>query len=173
MFALGGLIRFDTAQDTWRSGSSPLLRKRQFRRGSNLFHIGILIVIGGHFTGFRIPDWAVDWLISPAQHELLAMVVGGPASLIAIVGLSLLIHRRLTDPRIRTTSRRWDIAIKVSLNKSYATRAIYDSLPGGGAFGCSAVLPSVTVSGSSGKSRAVKRFWRRWIGWCPGFGSKP
>jgi nitrate reductase gamma subunit len=84
--------------NTWRSGSSQLLRKRQFRWGSNLFHVGILVVIGGHFAGFLMPDWAVDWLISPVQHELLAMVVGGLAGLIAIIGLSLLMHRRLTDP---------------------------------------------------------------------------
>jgi nitrate reductase gamma subunit len=115
VFALGSLIRFDTAQYTWRSGSSQLLRKRQFRWGSNLFHVGILVVIAGHFAGFLMPDWAVDWLISPAQHELLAMVVGGLAGMIAIIGLSLLIHRRLTDPRIRATSRRWDIAIILML----------------------------------------------------------
>jgi len=115
VFALGSLVRFDTAQYTWRSGSSQLLRKRQFRWGSNLFHVGILVVIAGHFAGFLMPDWAVDWLISPAQHELLAMVVGGLAGLIAIIGLSLLIHRRLTDPRIRATSRRWDITIILML----------------------------------------------------------
>lgn len=115
VFALGSLVRFDTAQYTWRSGSSQLLRKRQFRLGSNLFHVGILVVVIGHFAGFLMPDWAVDWLISPAQHELLAMVVGGLAGLIAIIGLSLLIHRRLSDPRIRATSRRWDIAIILML----------------------------------------------------------
>jgi nitrate reductase gamma subunit len=115
VFALGSLVRFDTAQYTWRSGSSQLLRKRQFRWGSNLFHVGILVVIAGHFVGFLMPDWAVDWLISPAQHELLAMVVGGLAGLIAIIGLSLLIHRRLSDLRIRATSRRWDIAIILML----------------------------------------------------------
>jgi len=115
VFVLGSLVRFDTAQYTWRSGSSQLLRKRQFRWGSNLFHVGILIVIAGHFAGFLMPDWAVDWLINPAQHEMLAMVVGGLAGLIAIIGLSLLIHRRLTDPRIRATSRRWDVAIILML----------------------------------------------------------
>lgn len=115
VFALGSLVRFDTAQYTWRSGSSQLLRKRQFRWGSNLFHVGVLVVIAGHFAGFLAPDWAVDWLISPAQHELLAMAVGGLAGLIAIIGLSLLIHRRLTDPRIRATSRQLDIAIILML----------------------------------------------------------
>jgi nitrate reductase gamma subunit len=37
--------------------------------------------------------------------------VGGIAGAIAIVGLSILIHRRLADPRIRHNSRKWDIAI--------------------------------------------------------------
>jgi nitrate reductase gamma subunit len=115
VFALGSLVRFDTAQYTWRSGSSQLLRKRQFRWGSNLFHVGVLVVIAGHIVGFLMPAWAIDWLISPAQHELLAMVVGGLAGVIAIIGLSLLIHRRLIDPRIRATSRRWDIAIILML----------------------------------------------------------
>lgn len=115
IFLLGSLVRFETTQYTWRSGSSQLLRKRQFRWGSNLFHVGVLVVIAGHFAGFLMPDWAVDWLISPAQHELLAMVVGGLAGLIAIIGLSLLIHRRLADARIRKTSRWWDIAIILML----------------------------------------------------------
>ncbi|HTN11991.1 MAG TPA: respiratory nitrate reductase subunit gamma, partial [Acetobacteraceae bacterium] len=101
---LGSLVRFDKSQYTWRSGSSQLLRKRQFRWGSNLFHVGVLIVILGHFAGFLLPEPIAEWLMSPAQHELLAMVVGGLAGIVAIIGLSILIHRRLTDPRIRATS---------------------------------------------------------------------
>jgi nitrate reductase gamma subunit len=112
---LGSLVRFDKSQYTWRSGSSQLLRKRQFRWGSNLFHVGVLIVILGHFAGFLLPEPIAEWLMSPAQHELLAMVVGGLAGIVAIIGLSILIHRRLTDPRIRATSRRWDIAIILML----------------------------------------------------------
>ncbi|HQT64030.1 MAG: respiratory nitrate reductase subunit gamma [Acidocella sp. 21-58-7] len=115
VFLLGSLVRFDTSQYTWRSGSSQLLRKRQFRWGSNLFHVGVLVVIGGHFAGFLMPDWLVKFLMSPAQHELVAMVVGGLAGIIAIIGLSLLIHRRLIDPRIRNTSHQWDIAIILML----------------------------------------------------------
>jgi nitrate reductase gamma subunit len=115
VWAFGSLVRFDTGQYAWRSGSSQLLRKHQFRLGSNLFHVGILIVIIGHFVGFLMPEWAVDWWISPAQHELLAMVVGGLAGIVAIIGLSLLIHRRLVDPRIRANNRRWDVAIILML----------------------------------------------------------
>lgn len=108
---LGSLIRFDREPFTWRSDSSQLLRKRQLRLGSNLFHYGVLIVVAGHFVGFLAPDWIAHRILDPAQHQLVAMVTGGIAGLIAIIGLSLLIHRRLADPRIRQTSRSWDIAI--------------------------------------------------------------
>lgn len=112
---IGSLIRFDHGAYTWKSDSSQLLRRGRLRLGSNLFHYGVLTVIGGHFVGFLMPDWAIDWLISPSQHELLAMGVGGLAGVTAIIGLSILIHRRLTDPRIRHNSRGWDIAIVLML----------------------------------------------------------
>lgn len=53
--------------------------------------------------------------MSPIAHQLLAMVVGGIAGLTAIVGLTILIHRRLADTRIRLNSRKWDIAITLML----------------------------------------------------------
>ncbi len=43
------------------------------------------------------------------------MVAGGISGAVAIVGLSILIHRRLADPRVRRNSRAWDIAVVVML----------------------------------------------------------
>jgi len=112
---IGSLIRFDREPYTWKSDSSQMLRKRQFQLGSNLFHYGVLVVILGHFAGFLVPQSLVAWAFSPSQHQLLAMVGGGIAGLIAIIGLSILIHRRLGDPRIRLNSRKWDIAVVLLL----------------------------------------------------------
>ena len=112
---IGSLIRFDREPYTWKSDSSQLLRKRQLRLGSNLFHYGVIIVILGHFAGFLAPHWAVNWALNPTGHQLLAMVVGGIAGLVAIVGLTILLHRRLADPRIRLNSRKWDIAVAMLL----------------------------------------------------------
>ena len=108
---IGSLIRFDREPYTWKSDSSQLLRKRELRLGSNLFHYGVIIVILGHFVGFLMPNWAVDWALTPAAHQLLAMVVGGIAGLVAIVGLTILIHRRLSEPRISLNSRKWDLSV--------------------------------------------------------------
>lgn len=112
---LGSLVRFDREPYTWKSDSSQMLRKRELRLGSNLFHYGVIVVILGHFAGFLAPNWAVDWALSPVAHQLLAMVVGGIAGLVAIVGLTILLHRRLADPRIRLNSRKWDIGVALML----------------------------------------------------------
>ena len=112
---IGSLIRFDREPYTWKSDSSQMLRSGQLRLGSNLFHYGVIIVILGHFVGFLAPHWGIDWAVSPVTHQLLAMVVGGIAGLVAIIGLSILLHRRLGDPRIRLNSRKWDIAVAMLL----------------------------------------------------------
>ena len=112
---IGSLIRFDREPYTWKSDSSQILRARQLYLGSNLFHYGVIVVIFGHFVGFLAPHWAVDWALSPVTHQLLAMVVGGIAGLIAIIGLSIMLHRRIADPRIRLNSRKWDISVVLML----------------------------------------------------------
>lgn len=111
----GSLVRFDRDPYTWKSDSSQMLRSGRLRLGSNLFHYGIIVVILGHFAGFLAPEWATRWALDPEQHQLIAMLAGGIAGSIAIVGLTILIWRRLSDPRIRINSRKWDIAVVLML----------------------------------------------------------
>jgi nitrate reductase gamma subunit len=111
VFLLGSLVRFEREQYTWRSGSSQLLRARQLRWGSNLFHIGILFLFLGHFVGMLTPHAVYEHFIGAGAKQLLAMITGGIAGVICFVGLSLLLHRRLSDARIRATSSVMDIAI--------------------------------------------------------------
>ena len=116
VFALGSLIRFDREQYTWKTGSSQLLRRRQLFWGSNLFHVGILVIFAGHFVGLLTPVWVFDGLgISHTFKQVLAMTVGGIAGVACFVGITLLAHRRLFDPRIRNTSSISDIAILLLL----------------------------------------------------------
>jgi len=115
VFFIGSLIRFDRDQYTWKSDSSQLLRARELRWGSNLFHFGVLFIFVGHFFGMLTPHGAYAWLIASGSKQLLAMVSGGIAGLAAIVGLTLLIHRRLADPRISSNTRPWDMGILLLL----------------------------------------------------------
>ena len=115
VFFVGSLIRFDRDQYTWRSGSSQLLRAKQLRLGSNLFHFGILFLFFGHFVGLLTPHWAYEWFLDPATKQRIAITAGGIAGAVCFVGLTMLLHRRLFDDRIRRTSTGVDIFILLLL----------------------------------------------------------
>jgi len=112
VFLLGSLVRFDRQQYSWRSQSSQLLRRRQLIWGSNLFHAGILVILFGHTGGLLTPVAVFEALgISHTAKQLIAIVVGGVAGTLCLIGLVMLLHRRLSDPRIRKTSSFADIAV--------------------------------------------------------------
>jgi nitrate reductase gamma subunit len=115
VFLMGSLARFDRDQYTWKSDSSQMLRSGSLRWGSNLFHVGILFLFGGHFVGLLTPHWVYEPFMTAGQKQMIAVTAGGIAGAICFVGLSLLLHRRLFDPRIRLTSHRTDIAILLIL----------------------------------------------------------
>ncbi len=116
VFLLGSLLRFDASQYTWRTGSSQLLRRRELIWGSNLFHVGILVIFGGHAIGLLTPVAVFDALgISHTFKQLLAMTVGGIAGSACFAGTTMLVHRRLFDARIRRTSSAADILILLML----------------------------------------------------------
>ena len=116
VFLLGSLIRFDREQYTWKTGSSQLLRRRQLMIGSNLFHVGILIIFFGHLVGLLTPIAFFDAFgISHGFKQVLAIVVGGIAGIACLIGIAMLTHRRLYDPRVRATSSTGDIFILLLL----------------------------------------------------------
>ncbi len=111
VFFIGSWVRFDRDQYTWKSDSSQLLRRGSLRWGSNLFHVGVLVLFFGHFVGMLTPHALYQPFMSAGTKQVMAMVVGGVAGLLALVGVTLLLHRRLADARIRATSRTSDVAL--------------------------------------------------------------
>ncbi|MNZ30331.1 Respiratory nitrate reductase 1 gamma chain [compost metagenome] len=112
---LGSWARFDLSQYTWKASSSQMLSGRGMRAASNLFHVGVLFVLAGHFVGLLTPASVYHHVISTENKQLLAMVSGGFFGLLCLIGLIMLIHRRLTDPRVRATSNTSDILILLVL----------------------------------------------------------
>ena len=115
VFFMGSLARFDRDQYTWKSDSSQLLRKGQLKWGSNLFHAGILFLFFGHAVGLLTPHWVYEPFITAGQKQMIAVTAGGIAGMVCFAGLTLLLHRRIFDPRIRLTSHRTDLFILVVL----------------------------------------------------------
>ncbi len=113
---LGCLLRFDRDPYSWRSKSSQLLRKKQLIWGNVLFHVGVLMILAGHAIGLLTPIAVFDALgVSHSAKQMLAIVAGGGAGVIAFVGLTLLIHRRVFDPRIRANTSRADMVVLLML----------------------------------------------------------
>lgn len=112
VFLIGSLIRFDTDQYGWRSKSSQFLRRKQLVWGSILFHVGILGLLAGHTVGLLTPIAVFDAVgIGHGFKQMMAIVAGGLFGTICFIGLTMLLHRRLFDTRIRKTSAPSDIGI--------------------------------------------------------------
>ncbi|MBV1903023.1 MAG: respiratory nitrate reductase subunit gamma [Marinosulfonomonas sp.] len=113
---VGSIARYETVPFTWKSSSSQLLRRKQLIMGSVLFHVGILMIFVGHLVGLLTPIALFDAMgISHGAKQTLAIVAGGVAGVMALVGGGMLFHRRWSDPRVRATSTFADIAILVLL----------------------------------------------------------
>jgi nitrate reductase gamma subunit len=112
VFFVGSWLRYDREPYSWRSESSQLLRRGHLRVGSNLFHIGILGIFFGHLAGLLtpLPVWHALG-VEASTKQLIAVVAGGGAGLLCFVGLALLIHRRLTEPRIRANTKVMDFVV--------------------------------------------------------------
>lgn len=112
---VGCWLRFDREQYTWRAGSSQLVRTKGMVLASNSFHIGILFILMGHFVGLLTPEAIYHHLITTEAKQMLAIVSGGFFGLVCLLGLSMLLYRRITDPRVSATGTPGDLAVLVLL----------------------------------------------------------
>lgn len=112
VFVLGSLVRYDREQYSWKTGSSQMLSSKNFRIASILFHVGIIMILLGHFAGLVLP-WEI-WHalgITMAVKQVIAMGVGGFFGVLCFIGLTMLVRRRLFDPRIKANSSLMDTGI--------------------------------------------------------------
>ena len=112
VFFIASLIRYDRDQYGWRTGSSQMLRAAELKRGSHWFHVGILLLFVGHFIGLLTPPAVYHAVgLSTSAKQIMAVIAGGVFGGICFRGLWILTKRRMTDPRIRATSSKMDMAI--------------------------------------------------------------
>lgn len=101
IFVLGCLIRFEREQYSWKSESSQLLYRGHLRIANILFHVGILGLFFGHLVGLLTPVVVWDTLgISHAFKQMVAMIAGGILGGLCLIGLVMLLGRRINSERL-------------------------------------------------------------------------
>lgn len=116
LFVAGQIYRYENDQYNWSAQSSEFLEKKRLRWGSILFHWGIIFALLGHFSGLLIPKTTLETFgVSEAMYHAGAIYAGGVAGIAALIGIFLLILRRLGVKRIRLTSNTMDILVVLIL----------------------------------------------------------
>jgi len=115
-FVVGHSYRYFTDGFQWNSKSSELLEKDSLKYGIIVFHWGIIFTFLGHFFGLLTPQAFLNRIgISEGIHTAVAIYSGMLFGVMALVGLILLLWRRVTTPRIRATSSANDMVLLVML----------------------------------------------------------
>jgi nitrate reductase gamma subunit len=104
-FVVGHLYRYLTNPYDWNSKSSELLDKKGLKFGVTIFHWGIIFTLLGHGAGLLIPQRYWDAVgINSQAHTLFATYSGFIVGAMALLGLALLIYRRISKDRILATT---------------------------------------------------------------------
>ena len=109
------ILRYDRNPYSWKADSSQLMSRKGLRWGSNLFHVGILLLFFGHLIGLLTPHSIYAPFITAGQKQVLAMSAGGIFGALTFVGMVILMVRRFGNPRVSATSSFWDKAILILL----------------------------------------------------------
>jgi nitrate reductase gamma subunit len=111
VFVVGTVYRYRQKGFTVTSLSSQFLEGRSLFWGSLLFHVGILGLLVGHLVAFLVPGGLLAWNSQPVRLLVLE-VTGAVFGVATLVGLLLLIVRRLGTARIRAVTTPMDVAIE-------------------------------------------------------------
>jgi nitrate reductase gamma subunit len=105
---------------TVSSMSSQLLERKKLYWGSVPFHYGIVIVLVGHLIALVLPGGLQLWNAVPIRLYLLE-ATGLALGLWAVLGLLVLLWRRLSEKRVRVVTTPMDIILLLLLLISLVT----------------------------------------------------
>jgi nitrate reductase gamma subunit len=104
-FVVGHIYRYLVNPYGWNTKSSELLDKKGLKFGVTIFHWGIIFTLLGHGAGLLIPQKYWDAVgINSQAHTLFATYSGFVVGAAALLGLTLLIYRRISKDRIFATT---------------------------------------------------------------------
>ncbi|MFV0317213.1 MAG: respiratory nitrate reductase subunit gamma [Microthrixaceae bacterium] len=115
-FVVGHIWRYRFDRFGWSSRSSELYERKWLSIGGPMFHYGAFMVIGGHILGIVIPESFTEALgITESQYTLVAQIGGVTGLTICVIGLAILLIRRVVNGRVRRATSRTDVAAMTML----------------------------------------------------------
>jgi nitrate reductase gamma subunit len=112
VFFVGTIWRYRTQMYSYTTMSSQFLENRQHFWGMMAFHYGIIGTLAGHVIAFLVPKSVLWWNGAPLRLYLLeatAFIFGA----LALLGMAIIVYRRLTDPRVKVVTTAADKLIYV------------------------------------------------------------
>ena len=111
VFLVGSIFKYRSLKFQYSSLSSQFLEGDRLFWGIVPFHWGLIVVFLGHLTAFLVPRGILAWNGQPVR--LLVLEASAFAFAVsALVGLIVLLHRRLTNERLKVVSNRMDLVIE-------------------------------------------------------------
>lgn len=111
VFIFGVISRIVFSNKSIQADSTQFFEKKKLNWGSNLFHWGIIMVFFGHLAGLFTPEALYHLIMTTKVKQILAVSMGSVFGLVALIGLIILIVRRLTNKEIRINSSTGDILL--------------------------------------------------------------
>lgn len=114
IFVIGSIYRYKNKGFKVSSLSTQFLEGKKLFWGSQPFHWGLLVLFLGHLIAFLFPRSVIAWNGDPVR--LLILEVSSFAfALSALLGLILLVRRRLSTQRLSVVANKMDMLVYVVL----------------------------------------------------------
>lgn len=114
IFLIGSIFRYRATGFQVSSLSSQFLERKRLFWGSQPFHWGLLVLFFGHLIAFLFPAAVLAWNGEPVRLLILE-VTAFVFALSALLGLVLLIRRRLASDKVKMVTNSMDILVYVTL----------------------------------------------------------
>lgn len=119
-FFFGTILRYREQRFTYSSLSSQFLENKLHFWALVPFHYGVITVLTGHFVAFLAPSLILKWNGAPLRLYILESFALA-AGFFTLIGLILIIERRLINAKVKTITSVLDWAVYALLAYQVAT----------------------------------------------------
>lgn len=110
IFLVGSIYRYTNKGFTVSSISSQFLEGKKLFWGSQPFHWGLFVLFFGHLIAFLFPRAVIAWNGQPVRLLILE-IASFSFGLCALLGIILLVNRRLTSRRVQIVTSKMDLVV--------------------------------------------------------------